>query len=398
MPEALTTRVRARRFFGLVNGWAALLERVMRSPSENLWLPRGPELLLMVLLVCPQAVFAVPADQAASSDFPWWRTPFSDAALDRLSITLAQAVPEPDMQKEVIPMAPELGMLGKTYLAVSKNDRRWVASFCAAILPLTGEDYARFVRLVREETTNIETYYEKPPLAEKVSFLSYTRTLETRTRAFECLEHAGEAAPAQTQFDLYLIGTPPHERSGSNPFRWLRKAADGSYPLAKYVLAERMLNNPSDDRLREVTPVVAQDKGQLFQANLRAAAEAGVPQAQYLLGALLLEGTTLGPTLANIPQGIEWLKRAASQAEYPISRDNAAQKLGTAYFDGKLVPRDYQEAFRWYAVIPKEKVVGIRAPYAGVGNRLWQMYCGGLGVERDPQKAQTYTAARIACP
>jgi hypothetical protein len=66
------------------------------------------------------------------------------------------------------------------------------------------------------------------------------------------------------------------------------------------------------------------------------------------------------------------------------------------YFDGKLVPQNYEQAFRWYTAIPKDKVVGLRAPYGGVGYRLWQMYCGGLGVERDVVKAQTYLKA--PCP
>jgi len=294
-------------------------------------------------------------------------------------------------------MRVEPGMLERTFLAVGNSHDRWVASFCAAVLPLKGRDYERFVRLVREETVGVERDSKGRDLAMKESLQRYTNN-ETRPRAFQCLEHAGQTASPVTQFDLYLIAQSLGQRPPTNPFSWLRKAADGSQPMAQYLMAEGILNQAHNDRLREVIPVGEHDRIQLFHSYLRSAARNGVPQAQYLLGTLYLGGTKWGTAFVNVPQGIELLKRAASQSQNPDSRDWAASKLGEAYFSGKLVPQDYREAFRWYSVVPWERTERCTG-FGHVRHQLGLMYRDGLGVARDPEKAEQYLrGSPAACP
>jgi hypothetical protein len=312
---------------------------------------------------------------------------------------LAQVTPSGTAEGAIVSMPVEPGMLMRTFIAAGQNRQRWLASFCDAVLPLKGEDYERFVRLVREEVALIEVYYEEPVRATSVTqSLDRFVTNETRSRFIQCLEHWGDDASPQAKFDLFLIIYSLRQGFHATLYQWLKKAADGRHSMAEYLMAERILNQSSDPRVRALIPAEEHDRKQLFLAYLRSAAQSGIPQAQYLLGALNLRGSPWGGAVEDVPQAIEWLKLAASQSRHSSTRYHAAQLLGTAYFDGEPVAQNYEEAFRWYTLIPKEKVVGIRAPWGGVGGRLYQMYCQGLGVQRDPAMAQSYSRANVPCP
>jgi len=309
---------------------------------------------------------------------------------------LAQATARHDSQ-DAKPMKIELGMLEREYRALNQDRERWLASFCSTILPLTGEEYERFVRLVREEAVFRGEVNSKQPRYGMHSFEEFTSN-ETKKQAFECLVHAGDSASAQTQFDLYLIARSTRQRPPINPYVWLRKAAEGSHPMAQYLMAENLLTGASSPRVSEVIPAAEKERADSFHSYLQSAAKSGVPQAQNLLGSLYLGRTRWGAAFKDIAQGIEWLKRAASQSQHLPARYQAARLLGNAYFDGEVVPRDYAEALRWYTVIPREEMNRLHAPHAPVAYRLRQMYCEGLGVERDPEKAKSYSPAGIGCP
>jgi len=57
---------------------------------------------------------------------------------------------------------------------------------------------------------------------------------------------------------------------------------------------------------------------------LRAAAEAGMPLAQYLLGAMAVRGTKWVARYVDVREGIAWLQRAASQGQDAEAHDGAA--------------------------------------------------------------------------
>ncbi|MCB1357047.1 MAG: SEL1-like repeat protein [Maritimibacter sp.] len=110
------------------------------------------------------------------------------------------------------------------------------------------------------------------------------------------------------------------------------------------------------------------------------AAEAGVPEAQVALGALLTDGA---PGLDPEPaRGARWFRKAAAQGV-----TEAAFELGWAFENGLGVPRDPITAARWYnRAIDEGSINAI--------NNLGYLYANGTGVPRDEERAvQLYRQA-----
>jgi hypothetical protein len=80
------------------------------------------------------------------------------------------------------------------------------------------------------------------------------------------------------------------------------------------------------------------DKDRL--AAWKAAAEKGVPEAQWLLGCALGNGVQCQK---DPDQAVKWFRKAAEQGSAP-----AQCSLGFRYSTGQGVPKDYEEAVNWY--------------------------------------------------
>lgn len=79
------------------------------------------------------------------------------------------------------------------------------------------------------------------------------------------------------------------------------------------------------------------------------AAEAGHPEAQYIMGLLCIEGKKV---MKNIDLGIEWLEKAGMQGH-----KDAQFKLAAIFLQGEIVEKDLQMAQFWarkYKGLPDE--------------------------------------------
>ena len=69
------------------------------------------------------------------------------------------------------------------------------------------------------------------------------------------------------------------------------------------------------------------------------AAEAGNPEAQYLLGLLCMEGKKM---VQDYVKAVEWLEKAAAQGHKDAQHD-----LASIYYQGKIVQKDLERAQYW---------------------------------------------------
>jgi hypothetical protein len=116
-----------------------------------------------------------------------------------------------------------------------------------------------------------------------------------------------------------------------------------------------------------------QQSGQLTDANslfdvVKPRAEAGDPQAQYLLGEAYSKG--LGVSM-DYREAAIWWTRAAEQGLPAAQYD-----LGRIYKHGSGVPRDYGQSVKWYRKAANQGL-------AVAENDLALAYLHGLGVPRD---------------
>jgi len=108
---------------------------------------------------------------------------------------------------------------------------------------------------------------------------------------------------------------------------------------------------------------------------LRPLAEAGEPEAQYLVGRLYQQGRGVAQDEA---EAIRWYRKAAER-EHP----GAQFELGRAYDEGVIVPQDDAEAARWYEQ-------AARRGHSEAQCRLGTMYMTGRGVAADPIEAYAW--------
>lgn len=106
----------------------------------------------------------------------------------------------------------------------------------------------------------------------------------------------------------------------------------------------------------------------------RRAAQAGDPEAQFLLGNILERGLK-GP--ANPKAAVEWYRRAAEQGHA-----KAQFRIAEIYYAGRVVPRNLDEAAKWMA----------KAAEAGIAEAQYNM---GLMTERGQGVARDYAKAAL---
>jgi TPR repeat protein len=104
------------------------------------------------------------------------------------------------------------------------------------------------------------------------------------------------------------------------------------------------------------------------------AAERGHAWSQLLLGLLLDDGS--GPRGSG--NAVEWLTKAAEQG-----LADAQETLGTAYFEGKLVSKDFAAAIGWWRKAADQGLDG--SQYS-----LGVMYLNGWGCEKDVAEARKW--------
>ena len=110
-------------------------------------------------------------------------------------------------------------------------------------------------------------------------------------------------------------------------------------------------------------------------ADLRASAEAGAPEAQFILGGLYLTGVGVPPDAA---EAVAWYRRAAEQGHA-----RAQYNLGAMYAEGRGVPPDAAEAVAWYRRAAEQG--DATAQY-----NLGGMYREGRGVPPDAVEAHMW--------
>lgn len=104
---------------------------------------------------------------------------------------------------------------------------------------------------------------------------------------------------------------------------------------------------------------------------LRQSAETGHTEAQYALGTLQAEGETTAETA----EATKWLRAAADQGN-----PAAMLSLGELYSRNETTGHDLAEAMRWYHKAAE-------AGQAGAARALADHYARGLGVVADPEQA-----------
>lgn len=149
------------------------------------------------------------------------------------------------------------------------------------------------------------------------------------------LRKAAEAGLVQAQTDLggiYLEGGKEGIRAnGREAYQWFSQAAaQGSKEALYYMglILQRGMDMPKDEAKA--------------LEHWRAAAEAGVAEAQFSLGMALVV------VQGKAREGVEWITKAAA-APVPKLAAAAASALGNIYATGREgVPQDMAEAARWY--------------------------------------------------
>jgi TPR repeat protein len=261
---------------------------------------------------------------------------------------------------------------------------------CSAISAFSQKDYDRFIHLVREESMSSRKGGGR-------HFLLYTNN-ENRSRAFTCLQAKADGATPEAQMDLYWVLQSAPQRISASPTHWLMKAAQSGLPSAQYRVSEQILlhyghaGSAPSELFGELTI-------ERYKEWLSKAAEAGLPEAQFRLGQYY-EGlrSAFGPYAPDANQAIKWYTRAAAQSEDEWVRDDAHARLGHIYFLGKIVPRNYEEALRWYKQIALEKTQNPCANrLVNVRFNMMIMYRDGLGVEMDPVKAKELSKVSFGC-
>lgn len=165
------------------------------------------------------------------------------------------------------------------------------------------------------------------------------------------LHKAAEGGLLQAQTDLggiYLEGGKNGvQADGKQAFYWFSKAAAQGSKAALYyqgLILHRGMHMPKDEA----------KACELWQQ----AAEAGVGEAQYMLG------LTLAQQAATVQQGVGWLMRAV-QAPAPKLAAQAACALGNIYAAGKQgMARDMAEAARWYEMAARGGDAAAQLVYA----------------------------------
>lgn len=236
------------------------------------------------------------------------------------------------------------------------------AAGTAMLMPSEGErDVEGGIALIREaaEAGNAQAQYALALLYRQGGLIA-----KSESRARELLERsAGAGVPeAQALLGEILLEEIGEFESADPAQEWLRRAAKQGHVRAHASLGKSYLDRAPREYQRAIE-------------HLTVAAEAGLPDAQLMLGIAYYNGGALYRSRAEPDhrRGYEWIVRAA-QAGVPL----AWTWIGWAYKDGKAVPQDLERAAAaWYRAAELGDPPG--------ANALALAYRDGIGVPRDRQ-------------
>ena len=122
--------------------------------------------------------------------------------------------------------------------------------------------------------------------------------------------------------------------------------------------------------------VAAYERGDYATAirGFRKAAEQEMPPAR----STSVTRTPKAGVRPGLPRGLKWYRKAAEQGYVP-----AQVHLGTMYFEGRVVPQNYQDSVKWFrkAVDQGDALVQVN---------LGHMYSRGYGVSQDSVQAHKW--------
>ncbi len=176
-------------------------------------------------------------------------------------------------------------------------------------------------------------------------------------RACQADAQAGDPSCQSWLGVLYAEGKGV-KRDAAEAARWFRRAAEQGHGAAAYNLA----------RAYQKGDGVARDLA-AARKWARQAAEQGIPQAQLLMGLLVM------PPHGDMKEAVKWFKLAAAQG-----MPTAQAVLGSTYELGDGVRRNYRSAAKWYEAAAEHG--DELAP-----GRLASLYERGLGVDADMEEA-----------
>ena len=222
---------------------------------------------------------------------------------------------------------------------------------------------------------------------------------DARTAALEAIEakdNAGAAMMLLAAMSENGLGT---RRDDAEAVQWIERAAATGNAEARHALALRRLTGDGVAKNREAAlvalrelartrPEAAFDLAQLLlsegesgEAPLLFAAEAGLPEAQYALGGLLMERASRNDGAAEErADALEWMVRAARSG-----LAEAQLELGLWLAEGRGTTADPRAAHGW---IERAALAGL--PLAR--NRLAHMHRVGIGTAADPVRAARWHA------
>ena len=160
---------------------------------------------------------------------------------------------------------------------------------------------------------------------------------------------------------LYAYGRGV-ERDDVEAAGWYARAAERGNEAARAAL----------EQLRAEGRVAGPTAGSREVLQLRGAAERGAALAQYQLGLRYANGEGVP---RDPDEAARWYRKAAEQGLAP-----AQYQLALRYANGDGVTKDFEEAAKWYRRAADQGV-----PFAQFN--LGVRYANGQGVERDPQLA-----------
>ena len=189
-----------------------------------------------------------------------------------------------------------------------------------------------------------------------------SRNLETAKAWYRLAAERGDA-DAQFAYASLLLSRAGRDAPRPREVRrYMERAAKGGHPQAQFNLAQMIVEDRPSFRGFE-----------LALPHYRAAAEQGLPDAQYVLATMLADGNGLA-----VPDPVEarrWMRRAADNGF-----DTAQLELGIWLVNGKGGKRDVAAGRAWLERAARDGNVVAQ-------NRLARLHAFGVGTLIDPVKA-----------
>jgi len=201
-----------------------------------------------------------------------------------------------------------------------------------------------------------------------------TRAADDTVKEFEALKQSAEKGDAKAQFELglkyYKGDIPTQDKAASQPLPGVMPTLPRISPYGEYT---HPLGIPSFRLAKELAPNV---KNRIEAAKwLKKAAEKDIPEAQFYLGLIYLEGVGV---VRDVDEGISLIRKAAEQGYL-----EAQFFLAMKYYHGEIVGKNYKEAAKWLIKLAEKGVIEAE-------DLLGRMYFEGQGVDKDLVQAHIW--------